>query len=465
MHLDVSRHARVVGFVRPSMAKRKAATTPSGRATRDLDDYSRLESLFPGPLIVPGDGLAIDPEEPPQSLRSWIGEKTRNPVTQGRKTIYMVPPPQISSEDATFSADVSGWAIPRTGALSAKEKSEAGCCEPPNPEQVRQYLDAFYHPLLVKFLPGDARFVPWTDDDEPPKPKSKAKRSKAQPPQLRHKYIGLQLGDGITRITTRGCPDDVYARQLSLNDLLEAAMAALPADAHALVMLMQHDLYEDDDDDFCCGRAYGGSRVSVVSAARYHPVLDESVGIDCGHMWPFSHCSAYVERLCREGEEEDAPEAVPRKKRQRKALCTETGEEQQQAIMKPTLAAPDAQANPAGLWLSRVARTVAHELGHCFCLAHCSYYACVMQSTGGIAEDLRQPPYLCLVCLAKLTRAMRDVAGEGVDETQWLLDRYTALARFCQTWQLVGMFAAYRCWLERRIDVLKAAASSADNGR
>ncbi|KAK4121479.1 hypothetical protein N657DRAFT_657571 [Parathielavia appendiculata] len=464
LHVDVSRHAHDVGFVRPPMAKRKAATTPSGRATRDTEAYRELEWLFPGPLVLPGDGLAIDSKEPPQSLRSWIGEKMRNPVTQRRKTIYIVPPPLIPA-DSAFSAAVSSWTVPHK---RLAKRSDAAC-NPPDPKHVRQYLEAFYHPLPVKFLPGDVRFVPWTDD-EPVEPN--AKKGPKAPPQIR--YLGLQIGDGVTRITTRRCPDEVYARQFSLNDLLDAAIAALPADAYALVMLTHHDLYEDDDDDFCCGRAYGSSRVSVVSAARYHPVLDDSVGIDREHMWPFSHCKAYVEQLCREGENE--PEAVPRNsKRQRTApypgpdtLGPVTTEKQQQQAMADVihaaLAAPDPQASPAGLWLSRVARTVAHELGHCFCLAHCSYYACVMQGTGGIAEDLRQPPYLCLVCLAKLTRAMRDVARE-VDETQWLTERYTALARFCETWEQVGLFAGYRCWLERRIQALRAAASTAEAGR
>ncbi|KAK4129974.1 hypothetical protein BT67DRAFT_437390 [Trichocladium antarcticum] len=202
-----------------------------------------------------------------------------------------------------------------------------------------QYLAAFYHPLPVKLLPDGPRFVPWTDD------KTGGRKQPA--------YIGLQVGRGITRITTRPCPDGAFARQLSLNDILDAAIEALPGDAYAMVMLAHHDLYgDDDDDDFCCGRAYGGSRVAVVSSARYHPALDDAAGIDRAHMWPASHCADHV------------------------------------AALKP-------RNHPRPLALSRVARTASHELGHCFGLAHCSYYACVMQGTAGLAEDARQPPYLC----------------------------------------------------------------------
>jgi archaemetzincin len=436
------------------LSKRKAATTPSGRATGSTAELSGLESLFPGPLVLPGDGLAIDPKEPPQSLRSWIGEKVRNPVTQRRKTIYVVPPPHISGPPA-FSVSVKGWTIPHV--LKATSQ---GRCDPPDPDQVRQYLEAFYHPLPVKFWPGEVCFVPWTDDD-PIEPRPKGSKGT---PQI--KYIGLQMGDGITRITTRWCPDEAYPRQLSLNDLLDAAIEALPVDAYALVMLTHHDLYEDEEDDFCCGRAYGSSRVGVVSAARYHPVLDKSVGIDREHMWPFSHCAEYVERLCREHDEEVG--VATSKKRRKTAppppveAATEEERQQQRAmadVVRAGLAAPDPQTNPTGLWLSRLARTVAHELGHCFCLAHCSYYACVMQGTGGIVEDLRQPPSLCLVCLAKLTRAVRDVV-KGFDETQWLVERYTTLARFCERWERVAMFAAYRCWLEKRIEMLNAVPAA-----
>jgi archaemetzincin len=387
--------------------------------------------------VLPDDGLAIDPKEPPQSFRSWMTEKLRNPVTRRRKTIYVAPAPKIDKE---LSATVGRWAVPFV--LQAPLK---GGCNPPKAEQAGKYLEAFYHPLPVKILPAEVRFVPWSE-------------GKTAKPSKQPQYIGLQVGKGVTRITTRPCPDEVYPQQLNLNDILDAAIEVLPDDAYALVMLTDHDLYEDDDDDFCCGRAYGSSRVAVVSSSRYHPLLDEATGIEREHMWPFSHCETYVQRMCR-----DAEAAGPNPKRRktgppRDAPATDA-ESPMTAVIQAGLAAPPPTDSPSGLWLSRMARTVAHEVGHCFCLAHCSYYACVMQGTAGIAEDMRQPPYLCLVCLAKLTRAIGDVEKE-IGEVQLMIARYTALAKFCETWKRVAMFAAYGSWLGKRIESLKAALPS-----
>ena len=65
----------------------------------------------------------------------------------------------------------------------------------------------------------------------------------------------------------------MFKAQLNLNDILDAAISALPEDAYALLLLVQKDLFEEEKDDFCCGRAYGGSRVAVASSARQNPIF------------------------------------------------------------------------------------------------------------------------------------------------------------------------------------------------
>jgi archaemetzincin len=385
-------------------------------------------------------------------------EKLRNPFTQERKTVYVVPTPDIKLGTA-FSRTLNGWTLPFV--LQAPLK---GGCDAPKANYIRNYLEAFYHPIPIRMLSNMASFVPWTEGKAKPNPK--------EPPQ----YIGLQMGDNVTRITTRPCPDETYPRQLNLNDMLDAAIEALPSDAYALVLLTDHDLYEDDDDDFCCGRAYGNSRVAVVSSARYHPLLDKPTGIDRAHTWPFSHCAAYVQRLCRDadGELEAAGSSTSgtSSSKRRKLTTPSRGpdpkapvpeaEQTMMRVIQAGLGGFGPNHSPTAMWLARMVRTVVHELGHCLCLDHCSYYACVMQGTAGMAEDLRQPPYLCLVCEAKLARAVRDIGDEVGDEGQVLLERYERLVRFCDfstLWKSVGMFAAYKGWLEERIVVLKEGSS------
>jgi archaemetzincin len=383
-------------------------------------------------------------------------EKLRNPFTQERKTIYVVPTPETKLGTA-FSRTLNGWTLPFVLQTPLK-----GGCDAPKANYIRNYLEAFYHPIPIRTLPNMASFVPWAEGKSKPSPK--------ETPQ----YIGLQMGDNVTRITTRPCPDETYPRQLNLNDMLDAAIEALPSDAYALVLLTDHDLYEDDDDDFCCGRAYGNSRVAVVSSARYHPLLDEPTEIDRAHTWPFSHCAAYVQRLCRDAGDEleaagSSTTGTTSSKRRKLAAPAPNPEPPvpepetpMMRVIQAGLGGFGPNHSPTGMWLARMVRTVAHELGHCLCLDHCSYYACVMQGTAGMAEDLRQPPYLCLVCEAKLARAVRDLGDEVGDEGQVLLEGYERLVRFCNfstLWKSVGMFAAYKGWLEERIAVLKEGSS------
>ena len=111
------------------------------------------------------------------------------------------------------------------------------------------------------------------------------------------------------------------------------------------------------------------------------------------------------------------------------------------------LPTPQIQSQLSSLWLSRVCQTASHELGHCFGMDHCVYYACVMQATASLAEDVRQPPYLCPVDLAKLLRAT------GADERK----RYEALLRFCGRHEDggAGWFKAFEAWIIGRLEGLE----------
>ncbi|KAI0411257.1 hypothetical protein F5X98DRAFT_57742 [Xylaria grammica] len=438
--LECSPWAEEAGFDRPNAGKRLAAATKGGRnplatkgksanAVKKLSQQvaERLAPSFPGPLLLPKDELNWDPDYPPQSLRSWLNEVERNKLTPERKTLYVAGPPVVMP-GVSF---MYGWEQPTTPA------NELEGFEPPSTQASLEYLSAFYYGLPVKFFPQPLRFVLWT---EPPQ-RAKSRNS--------HGYVGLARDDYCTRIRTRETPDKKFKRQLNLNDLLDAAIAMLPDDAYSLALLMDFDMYEDDDDDFCCGRAYGGSRVCVVSSARYHPALDIDESIDHEHMWPTSHCKKFADSLC-------AVEELEPREHIKSVYGTLESPLRRAVDAVRRASAPSTRQVFNGLWFSRTARTLVHELGHCFGMDHCIFYACNMQGTSGMAEDVRQPPYLCPVCLEKVAHAIAcelqlcDQAGKE----EYIKARYRATAAFCEAWKHVDLFAAYGAWIQGRLQQL-----------
>ncbi|KAI1410661.1 hypothetical protein F5Y13DRAFT_167102 [Hypoxylon sp. FL1857] len=444
LQLDPSAYAKRAGYNRPSSDRRLAATTKSGRnplaakgqgpgVLEDLTEHAarELADAFPGPLILPGDELAHDPKYPPQSFRSWLNEGLRKnrKLNKNRKTLYVASVPEITSS----MYFMKGWLQPDAG-KGGKSSASTVLTSPPV-EDIIKYTAAFYHGMPVKPFPHHLQFVPWTESKKSGKPGSDTN------------YIGLLAGNGCTRIRARPCPDGIFKRQLNLEDLLDAAIEMLPSDAYSIILLFDHDMYEDEEDDFCCGRAYGGNRVAVVSTARYHPALDAYAGIDLAHMWPASHCKSYVNDVCAaEGLKPDSA-ASPRTVANPGPLLSAV-----EAVkrMRESLS-PGAKR---GLWFSRLARTIVHELGHCLGLDHCIYYACVMQSTSCMAEDVRQPPYLCPVCLSKVSHAIAyELEGRNeIGKEHYIVERYRSLEKFCDSWNHVGLFAGYGAWLRGRLN-------------
>ena len=407
------------------MQQRATAASQTGKV---VDQWS--DSSFPAPLLLPGDELSLDPRYPPQSLRSWVREKERNEVTKQKNVIYVTGPPGMDLEIGFART----WAYPEADAKGVSVNATSR----PSHAAVAEYLTAFYHGLPVKMLPPEIlRYNDW--DDEASKPsRSRVKSSKP-------KMLGLTTPKECIGIRTRPCPDNIFQRQLNLDDLLDVAISILPEDAYALLMIVEHDLFEDEDDDFCCGRAYGGSRVAVVSMARYNPSLDEAQNVERRHAWPASHCDAYVKECC---------DVTPRSTKKARIISNEARVESygplEAAVSAHRAFSTNESMSPSGLWLSRVCQTASHELGHCFGMDHCVYYACVMQGTASLSEDVRQPPYLCPVDLAKMLRA------SGANERE----RYGAILGFCEGQNGVPMFAALGAWIRSRLADLGGAGQS-----
>jgi archaemetzincin len=441
LQLESSPFAELAGYEQPDAAARAAAETTSGRTVKNFKDYST--GTFPAPLVLPHDDLNYDPDCSPQSTKSWLNMKSRNKLlpTTGRNTLYVAQVPGIS-KDVGFMRD---WVVP-TGHETSKGEGKIEPSPPPADLFV-DYLAAFYRNMPIRLFPTPLTWTTWGSTSK----SASRYRSAALP-----KYVGLAHEDRCTRIRVRATPDSAFPAQLNLDDILDTAISILPADAYAIVLLVDHDIYESEDDDFCCGRAYGGSRVAVVQTARYNPFLDERKGeeIDRSHMWPYSHCKTFVDGLCAV-EDVEAKPATKKQKELSKSGAMKAAI-QAAATYEPRSLVQDVQA----LWFSRLARTVSHELGHCFGIAHCVYYACNMQGTGTMKEDVRQPPYLCPVCEAKVAHAIvGELDGGKEDEkNEWTKSRCEALRRFCGSLGERGMESAMwrglDGWLEERMKTL-----------
>lgn len=444
-----SSNAKAVGYKTLTRQQRIAATTPSGTINQkeNAKSSSFEDATFPAPLVLPEDELSSDPKYPPQSFRSWFHGKWRNPVPPERpagkrrlerRTIYLAAPPEFSSEVAYARK----WAQPIAKKSKGSEKVKVEI------QDVLDYLKAFYHGLPVKLLPFTPIFTNDVDCmmiDSPEKENSESETL----------WLNTHTKSGCIGIRSRTRPKGEYSHQLNLTDLLDAAIEILPEDAYAIVMLVDHDIYEDEEDDFACGRAYGGSRVSVISSARYNPVLDQKQEIEREHGWPASHCERYMVWCV---DEVDIEETGAERKGEKPQEGRSSGK--RISPMHAALAAHNslpslARSNPSAaslsaLWLARVCRTTAHELGHCFGMDHCVYYACSMQGTASIIEDARQPPYLCLVDLAKVLSA----TGADVKE------RYRALLEFCERKSEGQVFKAYGAWIEARLTEIEETETS-----
>ncbi|KAL7921373.1 hypothetical protein ACQKWADRAFT_295584 [Trichoderma austrokoningii] len=440
LYLDVSPHASKAGFKRPNRRRRISAATRGRRALKEVELLTSKELLedemaFPGPLVLPGDDLAEDPEYPPQDFNEWRDEEERNPVTKERKTIYIMPSPWVESSVSKMQT----WSVCNS---SAKEQDAQAVCSP-DIQDIAEYLSAFFYGMDVKVLKQTFCWQKWNNYDG-----TVLKSSSME------KRIGLRSPSGeLFGIRCRASPDGVSCMQINLNDVLDALAENIPSDAHSIMIMLDQDMYEGDGDIFCAGRAYGGSRIAAVSTFRDQPSCAPE---DNGHAWPASHCAAYINQLCHLESFTTKPQPVQRKPNSGplhaaiKATTSSVRHESGSSI--PSEA-------PAAQWLGRVAVTMAHELCHCLGLDHCVYFACAMQGCGSVEEAQRQPPYVCPVCLEKLAAAIGEGAVSRWNDDVWSMevrqkyvrDRYKALRRVCERWgnpSISRMFAGYGAWLD-----------------
>ncbi|EDQ89772.1 uncharacterized protein MONBRDRAFT_32153 [Monosiga brevicollis MX1] len=119
---------------------------------------------------------------------------------------------------------------------------------------VSRFLEAFLPTMKVRVM------EPWRIEVP-----AKATKTKA------HYETTLKVGHGgeysVAARRSRDGPS--LHPQIGLNDLADALLYKVPRDAWCRVGVSMLDLYEDDNDDFCMGRAWGASRVAVLGFFRY----------------------------------------------------------------------------------------------------------------------------------------------------------------------------------------------------
>jgi len=166
--------------------------------------------------------------------------------------------------------------------------------------------------------------------------------------------------------------------QILTGDVLDFLKVRIPADAFCVLAITMEDLYPEPSWNFVFGQASVRERVGVYSFARYDPAF-------------------YGE--------------------------------------------PRASGYEA-LLLRRSCKVLAHETGHMFGLAHCTYFNCLMNGSNHLVEADRRPLHLCPVCLRKLQWSIgfdllkrysalegADRANGFTDEADWLTRRLKNLQR------------------------------------
>lgn len=194
-------------------------------------------------------------------------------------------------------------------------------------------------------------------------------------------------------------------RQFSVHPLLDLCGEAAPSDARYIVGVTMEDLYSDTTDSFTVGMASGPlCGVAIFSFARYDPLFEKN------------HTTL--------GKSENT------KKKRRTGGDSKTEGRKEEVV-----------DDHDRVFLERSCKVLAHEIGHMFGIAHCTYYECLMNGSGHLEEDFRQPLHLCPVDLRKLLVALGANA----------LERYKELLAF---YTKVG-FENERKWMQERIQFLE----------
>lgn len=222
----------------------------------------------------------------------------------------------------------------------------------PQTQHLVEYTQAFFDPFEVTTLPP-IRIVDAVTAASYPPPTLRRRLPKTA-------HYALVDFDGSGPIAyplkSRRCHPYYEHRvhgshlQLAIDPILDVLEDFRPDDCLCFLAVTMYDLYEGKDDAFAVGMATGiKDKIGVFSFCRYDPLFDEAKA---------------------------KPKSNPKKSKV-------------------------AEANYNTL-LFRSCKVLAHEIGHLVGIEHCSYYDCMMNGSGHLAEDFRQSMHLCPVDLRKI---------------------------------------------------------------
>ncbi|KAI1014879.1 hypothetical protein LB503_003967 [Fusarium chuoi] len=436
VYVTCSPAAANAGFVRPSPEQRTLAMSKTGRLARGAylakEDPMHDEQTFPGPLVLPGDHLAEHPREQGQSCKDWYtleATQKRFQEISTRKKMYVFGPPSVKR----LPEEMRSWSSPVL---------PPGF--PPCPDrwtwtlkqykQLIVYIRAFFTTMPISQYAHTAHFELI---------KERRRVHFEDTPQT--SVIGFRGKDGkdTFEVRHRPSPDGLSKMQLNVSDL-RTALAEIKAEpAHSVVMVLNHDLYEEEEGSYITERVWVEDGVAIVSTFRRNPCFDRMAGIDRLHRWPASHCQAYVDT---------------RNHLSFKAFGKPPGGSALGLAIKAANQAgqPSSMEDLSYLWFARVLAAVSREAARCFGLQNCTYYSCLMQGVSGMRQAGEIPPYLCPVCYSKLGSELvllQPVYKPGIErEEAWLGEHYAELKAFCSKWNKIPHFAAFEAWLGKRLE-------------
>ncbi|CZR37343.1 uncharacterized protein FPRO_02397 [Fusarium proliferatum ET1] len=459
IYMNCSPAAANAGFVRPSPEQRTLAMSKIGRLARGAylakEDAVNDEQTFPGPLVLPGDHLAEHPREQGQACKDWLASEATQKRFQeisARKKMYVFGPPSVKR----LPEEMRSWSIPVL---------PPGF--PPCPDrwtwtlkqykQLIVYLRAFYptmpisqvaHTAYLELIQGRRR-VHFEDT-----------------PQT--SVIGFRGKDGrdTFEVRHRPSPDGLSKMQLNVSDL-RTALAEIKAEpAHSVVMVLNHDLYEDEEGSYITERVWVEDGVAIVSTFRRNPCFDRMAGVNRLHRWPASHCQAYVDESLQVLN--DTKDSTTRNHLSFEAFGKTPSDSALGLAIKAANQAgqPSSMEDLSYLWFARVLVAVSREAARCFGLQNCTYYACLMQGVSGMRQAGEIPPYLCPVCYSKLGSELvllKPVYRRGIErEDAWLGEHYAELKAFCSKWNKIPHFAAFEAWPGKRLEDRKGDGDGGD---